>query len=89
MGGPAGSTPVTVTATMSTVSGSADILLVDEPNPYELDGSISWLSTDLRVFQIAGGQSRFGEPMGNTPASAPTFIHHHAAEQQQYGGGFF
>ena len=67
-------TPVTVTATMSSVSGSADIVLVDEPNPYELDGATSWLSTDLRVFQIAGGQSRFGEPMGNTPASAPTFI---------------
>jgi hypothetical protein len=67
-------TAVTVTATMSSVSGSADIALVDEPNPYELDGATSWLSTDLRVFQIAGGQSRFGEPMGNTPASAPAFI---------------
>src|SRR5215472_9999622 len=44
--------PVTLTATMATVSGSADIQLVDEPNPYELDGPISWLSTDVRVFQI-------------------------------------
>ena len=66
--------PVTLTATMATVSGSADIQLVDEPNPYELDGPISWLSTDVRVFQIRAGDARFGETMGNTPGDAPVFI---------------
>jgi hypothetical protein len=65
---------VTLTATMASVSGSADIQLVDEPNPYELDGPISWLSTDLRVFQIRAGDARFGETMGNAPGDAPTFI---------------
>ncbi|QUD87707.1 hypothetical protein [Phenylobacterium montanum] len=67
-------TPVTLTATLSGVSGSADIELVDEPNPYELDGPISWLSTDLRVFQINAGDTRFGESMGNSPADAVQFI---------------
>lgn len=65
---------VTVTASMSTVSGSADIRLIDEPNPYELDGPTSWLSTDLRVFQISTGGSKLGETMGASPADAPTFI---------------
>jgi hypothetical protein len=72
---------VTVTSSISSVSGpalsasgSADIILTNEPNPYEQDGPISWLSTDLRVFQINAGDSLFGEPMGNTAASAPTFI---------------
>ncbi len=68
-----GVAPATLTATMSTVSGSADILLVDEPNPYELDGPISWLSTDLRVFQIKQGETRFGETMGSTAADATTY----------------
>ncbi|HEY2661963.1 MAG TPA: hypothetical protein VGI79_19745 [Caulobacteraceae bacterium] len=68
-----GVVPVTLTATLSSVSGSADIQLVDEPNPYELDGSTSWLSTDLRVFQIRAGDSRFGETMGGTPADGPAF----------------
>jgi hypothetical protein len=67
-------TPVTVTASLSTVSGAADILLIDEPNPFELDGPTSWLSTDLRVFQINAGDSKFGETMGASAADAPTFI---------------
>lgn len=65
---------VTVTAGVSSVSGSADLQLIDEPNPYELDGPISWLSTDLRVFQIRAGQTRFNETIGSTPADALTFI---------------
>jgi hypothetical protein len=32
------------------------------------------LSTDLRVFQIREGDSKFGETMGNTPAAASAFI---------------
>jgi len=71
---PGATTPVTVRASISTVSGAADILLVDEPNPYELDGSTSWLSTDVRVFQINAGQARFGETVGSNPADATTFI---------------
>ncbi len=78
---PGNTTPVTISASVSSVvapvltrTGSADIVLTDEPNPYEQDGPTSWLSTDLRVFQINTGASLFGEPMGSTAADAPTFI---------------
>ncbi|HKT09198.1 MAG TPA: hypothetical protein VJR24_14965 [Gemmatimonadaceae bacterium] len=63
-----------VTPPALTASGSAIIELIHEPNPYELDGSVSWLSTDLRVFQINAGAARFGATMGSTPADGPTFI---------------
>jgi hypothetical protein len=65
---------VMLTASLSTVSGSADLDLVNEPNPYELDGSTAWLSTDLRVFQIRANETRFGATMGSTPASGPAYI---------------
>jgi hypothetical protein len=66
---------VTLNATMSTVSGSGVIQLLQQPDPYELDGQTSWLSTDLRVFQIKQGQSKFGATVGGTtPADAVSFI---------------
>jgi hypothetical protein len=65
---------VTLTATLSGISASAQIRLIKESSPYELDGAVSWLSTDLRVFQIRAGDSRFGATMGTTPESASTFI---------------
>ena len=47
----------TITATMDStpginVSGQAVITLTLQPNPFETDGPISWLSTDLRVFKL-------------------------------------
>ena len=63
------------TAPVVTATGSAVLQLIHEPNPYELDGVTSWLSTDLRVFQIRAGDSRFGATIGSSPVSAPTFIH--------------
>lgn len=76
-----GDLPVTVTASISSTatpivsaSGSANIHLIHEPNPYEVDGSVSWLSTDLRVFQINAGDSRFGATIGSDAAGAITFI---------------
>lgn len=33
-------------------------------NPYMLDGPVSWLSVDARVFQIQQGQARFGVAAG-------------------------
>ncbi len=69
---------VTVTASISSesdsVSDSGIIYLISQPNPYEIDGPTSWLSTDLRVFQINEGGSRFGVRMGSTSADASTFI---------------
>jgi len=40
-----------------TVFGQAVITLTTEPNPYEVDGAVSWLSTDLRVFKLLIGGS--------------------------------
>jgi len=41
-----------------TVGGIVDVApieLVKQPNPYMVDGAVSWLSTDVRVFQLAPG----------------------------------
>jgi Lysine-specific metallo-endopeptidase len=65
---------VTLTAAIAGLSASAQIELIHEPNPYEMDGETWWLSTDLRVFQIRAGETRFGAAMGSTPADASTFI---------------
>ena len=35
-------------------------------NPYMLDGPVSWLSTDTRVFKIVAGQAKFGVAAGWT-----------------------
>ena len=70
----------TVTAPAATVSSSATIELVQEADPYELDGPTSWLSTDLRVFQMNTGGSLPGLPTvtlqntGNPQTDAPGFI---------------
>jgi len=71
---PNGQTFVTLTATLAGLTASAQIRLVKEASPYELDGAVSWLSTDVRVFQIRAGDSRFGETMGSTPAAASTYV---------------
>lgn len=63
---------VTLQASMSTVSSTGYLYLIQQPNPYETDGEISWLSTDLRVFQIKAGEPpKFGVTMGSDP---PAFI---------------
>ena len=47
--------------------------LIKQPNPYMLDGPITWLSTDVRVFQMRPGMSRAGvnQDDPNTNAAAP------------------
>ncbi|MDD5313551.1 MAG: protein-glutamine glutaminase family protein [Dehalococcoidia bacterium] len=65
---------VTLNASIAGVTASAVIYLIKQPNPYETDGEISWLSTDLRVFQIRPGQLRFNATMGSNAADAPAFI---------------
>jgi hypothetical protein len=68
---------VALTATTHATSGHAVIDLVTQPNPYMVDGPVSWLSTDVRVFQLQPGQSLPGLPsvvMGNSPNAAPSFI---------------
>ena len=62
------------------MSDSATVDLVAQADPYELDGAVSWLSTDLRVFQMASGSSLPGLPAvtlkntGDPQTDAPTFI---------------
>jgi kumamolisin len=71
---PGGET-VTLTAAIGGVSGSAPIQLVETANPYEVDGAVSWLSTDTRVFLAKQGESWFNAPsLGSTPADALSFI---------------
>jgi glutaminase-like protein len=65
---------VELTASVGGESAKALIYLIAQPNPYEIDGPVSWLSTDLRVFQIKEGESRFAATMGSTPAAASAFI---------------
>jgi hypothetical protein len=66
---------VTLNASIATASGSAVIQLVQQENPYEVDGATSWLSTDLRVFFVKQGQSKFNVPLnGGTPTDAINFI---------------
>jgi hypothetical protein len=45
--------------------------LTNQPNPYMIDGPVEWLSTDVRVFRIRRGATRFGVTfeMGDTPFS--------------------
>lgn len=67
---------VTLNASMGGVSGSAQIELIQQQDPYELDGQTWWLSTDLRVFYVKQGDpGMFGASIsGNTPADAIGFI---------------
>ncbi|MFW9844621.1 MAG: protein-glutamine glutaminase family protein, partial [Candidatus Thorarchaeota archaeon] len=60
---------VTLTATIAAVSASAQISLIIQANPYELDGPESWISTDLRVFQLKEGESKFGASVGSNPTN--------------------
>jgi hypothetical protein len=62
---------ITLQATMDTQVGNGTLYLIQQQNPFEVDGSVSWLSTDLRIFQIKAGESRFGFTMGS---NANTFI---------------
>ena len=69
--------PVTLTATELGSSGQATIELIQSPNPFMIDGRISWLSTDLRVFQIRPGEGLAGlsgVTMGSNPSDASPFI---------------
>jgi hypothetical protein len=65
---------LTLSASIQTVSASAKIYLITQPNPYETDGETAWLSTDLRVFQIKAGESRFGKTMGTDASDFITTV---------------
>jgi hypothetical protein len=45
----------------------ATILLVNEPDPFVINGETSWLSIDLRVFSILQYESRFNADLSSGP----------------------
>lgn len=45
----------------------SQLRLIDQPNPYMLDGPTEWLSVDLRVFRVKDGQSQFGRTVSGDP----------------------
>ena len=66
-----------ITATIKGLVANAVLTLTTQPNPFMLDGPISWLSTDVRVFQIRAGDplpNLPGVSMGNTPDDTYGFI---------------
>jgi hypothetical protein len=65
---------ILVDATKDLYMCSAPMQLINQPNPYMLDGPTHWLSTDVRVFQIREGETRFGRTIGNTETGAVSFI---------------
>lgn len=66
---------VALTASIGGVTANALFELRQEPNPYEIDGETHWLSTDLRVFQLKDGQSRYGATLsGSSLSAASTYI---------------
>lgn len=65
---------VTLQTSMATVSSTGYLYLILQPNPYEIDGEISWLSTDMRVFQIMEGQSKFGVTIGSDASAFITQV---------------
>jgi hypothetical protein len=65
---------LTLNATVATVSNSAEIELVKQPDPFILHGDPSWLSVDLRVFAVRAGEAMFGVTGVRNASDAPRFI---------------
>lgn len=64
---------VFVSATRGTDTADAALRLIKQPNPYMMDGPVTWLSTDARVFQMRPGMVRAGIQQDNsdTNSNAP------------------
>lgn len=65
---------VTIRGAKAGYTGQTGVALTHQPNPYMLDGPTTWLSVDLRVFQLNAGLSRFGRTLGSDAAGAITYI---------------
>lgn len=71
--------PVIMTASLLTtlgvtMSAQAVITLTQQPNPYEIDGPVSWLSVDLQVFNVLQGGSLPSTPTVVLNAGPNDFI---------------
>lgn len=48
--------------------------LTRQGNPYMTDGSVHWLSTDVRVFRVRAGESMFGHTISTTAPDPHEYI---------------
>lgn len=77
--------------TFAGIQDVAQMRLINQPNPYMVDGPITWLSTDVRVFQLRPGQkvnSSSSITLGNpdTDANAPySYIQNLLGELRGFG----
>ncbi|HEY9605199.1 MAG TPA: tyrosinase family protein [Allocoleopsis sp.] len=64
---------VNLRATHGAESADTRLHLIKQPNPYMVDGPVTWLSTDVRVFQMRPGMVRSGiqQQDPNVSSSAP------------------
>ena len=79
-------------ASFAGIQDVALVRLTTQPNPYMLDGPITWLSTDVRVFQLRPGQNLNGSSvvLGNpdTDSNAPfAYIQSLLTEMRGFGNG--
>ena len=73
------STDFPITATIKGLVAQATLTLITQPNPFMIDGPISWLSTDVRVIQLKPGGSlpnwpQLALPNAATPDDALAFV---------------
>lgn len=66
--------PLNVAIPSLSLSASAQLELIKQPNPFILHGDPPYLSVDLRVFVVRAGEEKFGVTMGSTASDAPRFI---------------
>jgi murein tripeptide amidase MpaA len=77
--------------TFAGIQDVAQMRLINQPNPYMLDGPITWLSTDVRVFQLRPGQkvnASSSVTLGNpdTDGNAPyTYVQSLLTELRGFG----
>ena len=80
-----------VEASLGGITDVALMHLLNQPSPYMLDGPVTWLSTDVRVFQLRPGQKVHSSSSvtlqdPNTVADAPyNYIQALVAELRGYG----
>jgi hypothetical protein len=65
---------VNVHASWGTHACDGIVRLTHQPNPYMVDGDVTWLSVDLRVFQIRAGSSRAGVAHGSGAGAPQAFL---------------
>ena len=86
--------PIYAQATFAGIVDVAAMELIRQPNPYMVDGPVSWLSTDVRVFQLRPGHkvNASSTVQLNDPNTVPTapydYIQALVSEMRGYGNAF-